>query len=123
MNSPDCVHTPRSRSTRPPGAPLQLLALLSHHQLSALAHQVLCTTSLSCAECLEDVTLWITTISQWLDSEFSLDLVAMVLRALPTVGRPAPVAHPEVFDLAAGSDTEDTQAPALAPPSEPHVAP
>eukprot|EP00969_Alexandrium_andersonii_P344235 15215721-Alexandrium_andersonii.AAC.1 len=77
MNSPDYVHAPRSRCTRPPGAPLQLLALLGHTQLSALAHQVLCTTSLSCAECLEDVTLWITTISQWLESDHSLDLVAM----------------------------------------------
>eukprot|EP00969_Alexandrium_andersonii_P039693 1739073-Alexandrium_andersonii.AAC.1 len=40
MDSPGYVHAPRSRSTRPPGAPLQLLALLSHTQLSALAHQV-----------------------------------------------------------------------------------
>eukprot|EP00969_Alexandrium_andersonii_P057850 2548819-Alexandrium_andersonii.AAC.1 len=60
MDSPGYIHAPRSRSTRPPRAPSQLLALLSHTQLSALACQVQFTTTLDCAECLEDVALWIT---------------------------------------------------------------
>eukprot|EP00969_Alexandrium_andersonii_P031790 1389638-Alexandrium_andersonii.AAC.1 len=71
------VHFAGASCTLPPAAPPQLLDLLGHRQLSALAYQVQCSATLDCADCLEDVTLWVTTFEEWLADAQSQDLVAM----------------------------------------------